>query len=210
MKKLNSKEFRNTELFLRNEFEKEGRWGIPIIKKQDVPLDNIKLIACSNTRPNDTEEQKECGVHFFVDDYRFKGIYENPERTLEKYSQYKFLLSPDFSTYAEMDMWRQIESVAKNRWCGAYWQSKGLVVVPTISWSTPSSYDFCLAGVEKGSIVAIGMIGCKRNKLGFMQGYNQMLRTIEPSSIICIGSPFAEMEGNIICVDYASTRRAVS
>ncbi len=24
-----------------------------------------------------------------------------------------------------------------NEWCGAYWQSKGLTVVPTISWSTP-------------------------------------------------------------------------
>ena len=48
-------------------------------------------------------------------------------------------------------------------WCGAYWQSKGLTVIPTISWSTPSSYDFCFDGVEENSIVAVGMIGCKQN-----------------------------------------------
>ena len=35
-------------------------------------------------------------------------------------------------------------------------------VIPTISWSGARSYEFCFDGVEKGSIVAVGMIGCKR------------------------------------------------
>lgn len=100
---------------------------------------------------NDREENKKAGVHFFVDDYRFKGIYNNPERTLKKYAQYKFLLTPDFSTYADMNLWRQLESVAKNRWIGAYWQSKGLTVIPTISWGLYQSYEFCFDGVEKSA-----------------------------------------------------------
>ena len=68
----------------------------------------------------------------------------NVERTFKKYAQYNFLLSPDFSTYTDMNLWRQLESVAKNRWVGAYWQDNGLTVIPTISWSTPRSFDFCL------------------------------------------------------------------
>lgn len=57
--------------------------------------------------------------------------------------------------------------------------------------------------------VAIGMIGCKRSKLRFMRGYNAMLEKIEPSKIICFGTPLPEMDGNIITVDYAESRKAV-
>ena len=186
-----------------------GKWEIPIVRKQYIELQNIELIACSDTRSNDNKINRHKGVHFFVDDYRFNSIYEHPERSLEKYSQYAFLLTPDFSTYAEMNLWRQLESIAKNRWCGAYWQSKGLSVIPTISWSTPRSYDFCFDGVEQNAPVAIGMIGCKRNHLTFMRGYNAMLERLNPSIIICFGLPFPDMEGNIISVDYRNSRKVV-
>lgn len=39
--------FRNDPLFLRNEFEVEGKWGFPIVRKQALDLDGIELIACS-------------------------------------------------------------------------------------------------------------------------------------------------------------------
>ncbi len=204
-----SKRMRSDNLFMRNEYSGHGKWNIPLIKKQAVDVENISLIACSDTRSNDNETNTKNGVHFFVDDYRFNGIYNNPEKSLRKYSQYAFLLSPDFSTYADMNLWRQLESVAKNRWCGCYWQEQGLTVIPTISWSTPHSYEFCFDGVEKNSIIAIGMIGCKQNKKKFLRGYDYMLSKIEPEAVICFGTPFDEMRGNIIPVDYRSSRKVV-
>ena len=36
----------------------------------------------------------------------------------------------------------------------------------------------------------------------FLKGYREMLRQIEPERIICYNTPFPEMEGNIIFVDY--------
>ena len=200
----------NNQLFLRNEYVGQGRWNIPLVKKQALDM-NTKpsLIACSDTRSNDSYVNTKRGVHFFVDDYRFNGIYNNPQRSLAKYSQYAFLLTPDFSTYADMCLWRQIESVAKNRWCGAYWQSKGLIVIPTISWSTPNSYEFCFDGVEENSIVAIATIGCKKSHIDFMRGYYAMIEKIQPETIICFGSPFPEMRENIVVVDYRSSRKVV-
>lgn len=38
-----------------------------------------------------------------------------------------------------------------------------------------------------------------------MQGYNEMLRRINPEKIICYGKPFDEMKGDIVEVDYAKT-----
>jgi hypothetical protein len=194
---------------MRNTFETTGKWGIPLVKKQLFPLKEVQLLACSDTKAGDRVENTCKGVHFFVDDYRFETTYTNPERTLGRYAQYAFLLTPDFSTYADMDLWRQLESVAKNRWVGAYWQSQGLNVVPTISWSTPRSYEFCFEGVEQGAIVAVSTLGCKRSKVQFMRGYEMMLEKLTPETVICFGDPLPEMRGNIIAVDYRASRKAV-
>ena len=206
---MTGKTMRDDPLFMRNSFATTGKWGIPLVKKQGLTTENIMLVACSDTRANDNEENKKRGVHFFVDDYRFSGIYDNPERTIERYSQYAFLLTPDFSTYADMNLWRQLESVVKNRWVGAYWQSKGLTVVPTVSWSTSRSFDFCFDGIETHSIVAVSTLGCKKAKLDFMRGYEIMLEKIQPELIICFGDPFHEMQGNLISIDYCESRKVV-
>ena len=204
-----SQSMRQNSLFMRNDFETNGQWDIPIVAKQDLDLSNVELIGYSDTRVNDNVVNKRKGVHFFIDDYRFESIYKNPKKSLDKLSQYAFILTPDYSTYSDMNQWRQLESVAHNRWCGAYWQSQGLKVIPTISWSTPSSYRYCFDGIEPNGIVAIGMIGCKRNRHNFMYGYNEMLNRLNPKAIICFGKPFPNMKGNLIVVDYLESRKVV-
>lgn len=206
---MTGKRMRQSPLFIRNCTESTGKYGIPLIHKAPVVGPNIQLIACSETKAHDSVENLHKGVHFFVDDYRFQGIYNNPKKSLSRYAQYAFLLSPDFSMYADMPLWKQMESVAKNRWVGAFWQSQGLRVIPSISWSTARSFEFCFDGVETGSSVAVGMIGCKKNRIGFMRGYNAMLDKIQPSQVIVFGTPFSKMEGNIITVDYRAFKRRV-
>ncbi len=205
---MKSIEFRNNPLFLRNEHKAEGGWDYPIIKKQSLDLTNLQLISFSDISSSDSKNLHK-GVHFFIDDWRFETLYNNPERSFRTLSRYRFVLSPDYSLYSEMPVWRQIESVGKSRWVGANWQQRGLIVIPTISWAQPRSFEYCFNGIEKHSIVAIGMIGCKKSRSSFMHGYNEMLNRIEPEAIICLGSPFPEMEGNIVIVDYSSFRKEV-
>ena len=121
---MNSKNFRNSNLFLRNEFEKSGIWGFPLIKKQSLRLNDIDLISYSDISKNDVDNLNK-GVHFFIDDYRFEVLYNHPEKALAKLQKYSFVLTPDYSLYSEMDPWRQIESIGKSRWVGAYWQKNG-------------------------------------------------------------------------------------
>ena len=82
-------------------------------------------------------------------------------------------------------------------------------MIPSISWSTARSFEFCFDGVKSGSSVAIGMIGCKKNRLNFMRGYAAMPDKLQPSRIIVFGTPFPEMEGNIVTVDYSASRKVV-
>lgn len=110
--------------------------------------------------------------------------------------------------YIEMPTTVQLYNTFRNRWCGAYLKSKGIRVIPTINWGTKESFDFCFAGVPKGSTVAVStyMFHSHGNHADqkdlFMCGYREMLRQIEPEHIICYSEPFKEMGGNITYVDY--------
>ena len=102
-----------------------------------------------------------------------------------------------------MQIWNTYRGKALAHWL----QENGVEVIPNVSWGDSSTFEFCFDGIEEGSIVAVGTIGCKRSKFAFMRGYNEMLKRIKPSVIICFGSPFAEMQGNIIPIDYNASRR---
>lgn len=110
--------------------------------------------------------------------------------------------------YIEMNRTLQLYNTFRNRWCGAYLASKGIKVISTVNWGNEDTFDFCFDGIPKGSIVAVSTYMVREynnhsdQKEFFMKGYNEMLRRIEPSKIICYSEPFPEMQGNIIYVDY--------
>lgn len=185
---------------VRNEFKGVGKYGIPLIKRQNIDLDKIELLAFTKTKHNDEENQNKT-IHFFTYDWNFQSVYEKPEESLEKLDQYYALLTPEFSTYKDMPLARQIDSVFKNRWCGAFWQKQGMIVIPTISWGSIPCLEFCFDGIERGSVVAVSTYTREDNKDDFMLSYNKMLEIIEPSAIICYGTPFSEMKGKIKAID---------
>ena len=203
-----SKEFRE-QVVWRSSFNSSGSLEIPLVKKQELISSDIDLISYSDIKANDNTANTRKGVHFFVDDPRFDGIYRNPDRSLKRVAQYAFVLTPDNSLYSEMGIWEQIANVGKSRWVGAYWQSKGLTVYPTVSWGLPRTYGFSFEGVEHNAPVAVGMVGCKTNKIAYLRGYNAMLDYLNPSAVICFGAPFSEMEGITVVVDYMASRKKV-
>ena len=103
----------------------------------------------------------------------------------------------------------QVHQVFKSRWCGAHWQAMGLNVVPTVSWADKQSFAFCFDGIPYHSTVVVSTVGCNYSKTHFLTGYNRMLDVLQPKTVICYGTPFSEMEGNIICYPYSAFRKQV-
>ena len=203
-------EYRTSQLMLRNEFPGAGHWKIPVIPKfqiQEGDFDDLLLIGFDRAKPDDDKHHNRM-VHFFLYDYKFERVWKQPEADLEKLSNYRAVLSPDFSMYLEMNPTMQLYNTFRNRWCGAYWASKGTRVIPTVNWGDESTFDFCFRGIEKGSTVAVSTYMASEHnnhsdqKEWFMAGYREMLRQIQPEKIICYNSPFPEMEGDIVFVDY--------
>ena len=181
---------------VRSEFKMVGKYGMPLIKKQDIDLDKIDLWNYTKTKLQD-KDNKYKTIHFFTYDWLFENVYEKPEIATEKLSQYYAILSPEFSLYWDMSKALQIYRTFKNRWCGAYWQKQGMKVIPTVCCAGENSYDFCFDGIELGSVVAVSTYCREEYKQEFMKSYNKMLEVIKPTGIICYVTPFEEMTGNI-------------
>lgn len=181
---------------VRNQFKMVGKYGMPIIKKQEIDLDKIDLWGYTKTKPND-EENKDKTIHFFTYDWNFENVFDKPEKAMEKLDQYYALLSPEFSLYWDMPKAVQIYNTFKNRWCGAFWQKMGKIVIPTVCCAGEESYDFCFDGIEEGSVVAISTYRREQYKQEILRSYNKMLEVIKPTAIIIYGEAFPEMKGNI-------------
>ena len=82
-------------------------------------------------------------------------------------------------------------------------QENGVNVIPTISWSTPDSYEWCFDGEPTNGTVAVSSVGTQKNKKAkelFVQGYQEMVNRLEPETIIFYGNVPEECMGNIVHV----------
>ncbi len=170
-------------------------WQMPIIRNNNyIPKDLIGFNYAKTTK------NKNAGVHFYIDDYQFERIWNYPEKYIDVLIEYDCILSPDFSLYMDMPMPMKIWNTYRSRQIGAYYQSKGITVIPTISWAEADTFNFCFKGIPKGSIVSISTIGVKRSKEALQiwrDGVTEMIRQIEPSAILIYGGKIDYDYGDI-------------
>ena len=207
-----SKVLRQDPHFLRNEYNGECKYDIPLLDNCSVHEENLELISFKNIRPNDYANLDKT-VHFFSDDPYIDKAYDRPEVTVERIAQYKYVLTPDFSLLTDMPIWKQIDNVARSRWCGKFWQEMGLTVIPTVSWSTPQSYEFAFLGLPQGTAVAVSTLSVRSGKTEralFLAGYNELITRIEPKRVYCYSKPFPEMGDEVVWIDYLRTTRRSS
>jgi len=165
-----------------------NKYGIPEIKAEQY----TGVSEWVAVEPGLRERPKNAGLHFFADDYRFQRLWNNPNRYIVKLQSFKCVASPDFSTYTNYPLALQIYNHYKKHWLGAYWQSMGIKVIPTISWSDESSFDWCFDGEPKNAPVIVSSVGCcmsESNKSAFLSGFRAMMDTLKPSKVIFFGNP---------------------
>lgn len=146
---------------------------------------------------------EEKNVHCFVDDYQFIRYWNKPEIYIPKLSQFRSICAPDFSTYTDMPMAMQIYNHYRKHWLAAYWQLHGMTVYPTVSWSTPESYDWCFDGEPVGGVVAVSSVGVCKDKDAmrlFLQGYEEMMRRLSPNWVIFYGKALVDCDRNVISI----------
>lgn len=180
--KWSKKDGYNTKYYTKT--EAHGRFAMPILKATNYKPD--MLIGFNEML---TTKRNDCGIHFFLDDYQFERVWRRPEYYLSKMRDFQCIFTPDFSLYTDMAIPVQIWNVYRSRLIGQIAQKKGLTVIPTVSWSTEDSFQFCFDGLPKDGTVAISTIGIKKGeklKL-FSAGVEAMIDKIRPNRILIYG-----------------------
>ena len=191
---------RNYENLERQIFDGVGKYGIPQIEPVTYEK-GCEWIGFNYAKTCKEPEKK--GVHFFLDDYQFNRLWTDVDRYIPMLQKFRYVMSPDFSTYTDFPKAIQIYNHYRKHWVGAYLQEAGIQVIPTISWSTPDSFEWCFDGEPQGGVVAVsylGVMNSKEKKELFLIGYKEMVRRICPDTIIFYGYVPDECMGNIVRV----------
>ena len=170
-----------------------GKYDIPRILPMEVeqPVEMIGFnFAAKHKHP------ERVGVHFFLKDYQFSRLWTSPDMYTGMLRKFRFVCTPDFSMYTDFPLALQINSHYRKHWLGAYWQSKGITVIPTICWSDERSFEWCFDGEPEKSTVAISSVGTQlneRSKRLFLLGYEQMMSRLQPKIVLFHGRIPAEI-----------------
>ena len=163
------------------------RHGIPLLEPtQFIPE---RLAAW----PYPAEREKAAGngaVHFFLDDYRFEGLWRKPAETYNRVAYVGAALTPDFSMWLDMPPVMQAWQVYRSRWLGAYWQHLGVTVIPTARWAGEETFRLCVESLPTESVLAVSFVGVARHRDAvtmFQKGLAAVVKSRRPTHLLWYG-----------------------
>ena len=192
------------------QYEGVGKYDIPELE----PVKSIPEITewiGFNYVLSDKNPSQNKGVHFFIDDYQFMRIWNNPDAYVQKLSQYGAVIAPDFSPYGDMPLATQIFNHYRKHWVAKYLQERGVNIIPCIRASTDErSLEFYLEGEPKGGVVAISSMWVNKSKElkdYFMREYELMYKTLKPSKVLVYGTEVEGLKGDIEYIESFTSKR---
>lgn len=199
-------------LNLRAIFPSDNDLGIPLLTSPpESSQPPSRLIAYNDRNALRSPVLGDC-VHFFLDDYRFETVWNDPQRCLSRLQRVGVSLTPDFSLYPEMPRIVQQWNIYRSRWCGAWMQAHGITVIPTVTWSDKRSHEYAFYGLATGGTVALSTVGIVRSTAAeralFADGLDAMIDIINPERIVVYGCSNGDLEkhDNIDLVFYPARR----
>ena len=192
------------------QYEGVGLYDVPELKPV-MELPEIEEWIGFNYVLSDKEPENK-GVHFFIDDYQFERVWNDPDRYVEKLRKYAAVATPDFSPYGDMPMATQIFNHYRKQWVGRYLQDKGVTIIPTVRASTDErSLEWYLDGIPKEGIVMISSMWARDKEIRKFfkeKEYGIMLKKLNPCKVFLYGNDLSdELEGNIEFVPSFTKKR---
>lgn len=174
-------------------------YGIPTLEAITANVSHLEWIPFNYAMT--AKDRKSKGIHFYVDDYQFQRVWNDPDRYMRLLSEFGAVTTPDFSQYTDMPVAMRLYNHYRKHWLGAYWQMHGLTVIPTICWSDPESYEWCFDGEPTNSIISISSVGTQKRRESkelFAQGCREAIKRLNPSEILWYGKVPDEFDWNVI------------
>lgn len=186
------------------EYDGVGEYNIPAIQPLDeLPkIDNwLEFEKAKRLR----EKPKRTGVHFFEYDFKFECVWNFPDRYADVLLNYDAVVTPDFSYYVDFPKALRIYNKYRMHWITAYYQERGITMIPLIRYGDEEDWDWCFDGYPMNSIVAVSTVGSGKTKEDIekgLAGYEEMLKRLEPKEILVYTNTFDYLPGNVRYIKY--------
>jgi hypothetical protein len=127
-------------------FPASNAWGIPnLLATHQAEYVSIPFIAWGSTSRR--KDFSGSTVHFFVDDYRFSRLWQDPDQLAR--TACCAIVEPNYTVSLESPKAWVLFSIFQKRWLARYWQSVGIRVY--VDLNVPVEYaDLSLLGVPRG------------------------------------------------------------
>ncbi len=166
-----------------------GAYGLPVVDAYEGAVPR-RFIGFNHAL---TSHDYDAGVHFFIDDYQFERVWNTPEKYVPLLRRFRCVIAPDFSLYVDLPPAVNYWNIYRNRLLAAWWQSRGIRVIPSASWGNSDTFRFCFEGLPHNSLIAVGHTAIGRNQSGknaVVLGMSECLRVLQPSKVLVYGKPF--------------------
>lgn len=189
-------------LDLCNRWNCEGKFEFPPLEPVDVkPVDLISFNYCKSAKDFSP------GVHFCIDDYQFERVWRNPKSYIDLIRKFDCVICPDFSIYIDMPYPMKLWNLYRSRALGYWWQKQGLKVVPNVTWSDESSFEYCFDGLPVGGTIFISTVGVTRDKDAralTVLGMGEVMKRLKPKRVLLLGNDLDFDFGGIEVCKYQS------
>ncbi len=165
---------------------RSGKYGIPKIKAyHDTIPENFVTYS-----DHSTSKDFSCGIVSYDEDKVIERIWKKPDKYIPFFSKFQCVGEPDLSLKVKYPLAIQISNTFKNHALAFHMQEHGIKILPSMSWSSTESYEFCFDGHEKGGAVIVSTIGTlrdERSSMYFKLGFQEMLKHISPDAVVLYG-----------------------
>lgn len=183
-------------------YESNNNLGYPTIYKTNkldivdlIPFDRITVNA-----PNKKDFDKT--IHFFLEDYKFNALWNNPLKYIKLLSRYKSLIMPDFSIYSDYPESLNIFQMYKRFWITRFLQECNIDVIPCVRWRKQETLEEDLKPIPKNSMIALSTVRLfsgqqEEGKQEFINSLPKVLDLLEPVKIIWYGKMIDDLKINV-------------
>jgi hypothetical protein len=178
-------------------YPSENKYGYPPIRKDFINVVDILPYDRINTK-NPKQADFINTIHFFLNDYKFECLWNNPKQYISLLSKYNGILMPDFSNYSDYPVSLNIFQMFRRFWLTRFFQENGISVIPVVRINDINDPEPDLQPIQKGSIIALSsvrMLSPKQAeaKVEFIQEVKIIIDYIQPEKIIWYGKLLPEI-----------------
>ena len=192
--------YKATNLDLYDAEHARNKYGFPELKGSfTLPTE---LIGFNEAK---TSTVFNAGVHFFIDDYQFERIWNEPRKYIDLLAKFRCSFTPDFSLYTDMPLAMKIWNIYRSRLVGQILEDHGIDVIPTLSWAGDETLDFVFDGLPQGGVFAVSTVGVMKDENAkelWVKGFKKALEVLKPDAVILYGTPIEGDFGNTKIVNF--------